>query len=244
MTGMRAFQIPQDRDGDMRNHLLEGVVSASQFTAEAKRLNTTAGVLTVALYLEAILQIMPERKRKFPIVISVPVNLRQYFASSTTRNFFGVINITYYASDYDGTLESILSRVRESFDEQLENDSLRGTMNSYSAIAQNPVIKLVPRIFKDRVIHFIASRALMGTTGTVSNIGKLAVQPEYLPYIDHFSAFMATANMQICVCTLGDRMVFGAVSAYDEHRVLANFFRNLVKRGIDVELSTNDYDVS
>ena len=244
MTGMRAFQIPQDRDGDMRNHLLEGVVSASQFTAEAKRLNTTAGVLTVALYLEAILQIMPERKRKLPIVISVPVNLRQYFASSTTRNFFGVINITYYASDYDGTLESILSRVRESFDEQLENDSLRGTMNSYSAIAQNPVIKLVPRIFKDRVIHFIASRALMGTTGTVSNIGKLAVQPEYLPYIDHFSAFMATANMQICVCTLGDRMVFGAVSAYDEHRVLANFFRNLVKRGIDVELSTNDYDVS
>ena len=243
MTGMRAFQIPQDRDGDMRNHLLEGVVSASRFIAEAKKINATAGVLTVALYIEAILQIMPERKRKYPIVISVPVNLRQYFSSATTRNFFGVINITYYASDYDGTLESILSHVRESFSEQLENDSLRGTMNSYSAIAQNPVIKLVPRAFKDRVIHFVASRALRGTTGTMSNIGKISIQPEYLPYIDHFSAFMATANMQICVSTLGDRMVFGAVSAYDEHRVLANFFRNLVKRGIDVELSTNDYDI-
>ena len=131
----------------------------------------------------------------------------------------------------------------QSFSEQLENDSLRGTMNSYSAIAQNPVIKLVPRAFKDRVIHFVASRALRGTTGTMSNIGKISIQPEYLPYIDHFSAFMATANMQITVCTLGDRMVFGAVSAYDEHRVLANFFRNLVKRGIDVELSTNDYDI-
>ena len=244
MTGMRAFQIPQDKDGDMRNHLLEGVVSASRFIAEAKKMNATAGVFTVALYIEAILQIMPERKRKYPIVISVPVNLRQYFSSATTRNFFGVINITYYASDYDGTLESILSHVRESFSEQLENDSLRGTMNSYSAIAQNPVIKLVPRAFKDRVIHFVASRALRSTTGTVSNIGKISIQPEYLPYIDHFSAFMATANMQICVSTLGDRMVFGAVSAYDEHRVLANFFRNLVKRGIDVELSTNDYDIS
>ena len=243
MTGVRAFQIPQDRDGYMRNHLLEGVVSAGRFLAEAKKRNTTAGVLTVALYIEAILQIMPERKRKYPIVISVPVNLRQFFASSTTRNFFGVINITYYASDYDGTLESILPHVRDSFKKQLENDSIRGTMNSYSALAQNPVLKLVPLFLKDRVIQYYSSRALKGTTGTMSNIGKITMQPDFLPYIDHFSAFMATANMQICVCTLGDRMVFGAVSAYDEHRVLANFFRNLVKRGIDVELATNDYDL-
>ena len=243
MTGIRAFQIPQDRDGYMRNHLLEGIVSASQFIAEAKKLNTTAGILTVTLYIEAILQIMPERKRKYPIVISVPVNLRQFFASATTRNFFGVINISYYASEYDGTLESIMTSVRESFQKQLNNDSIRGTMNSYSALAQNPIIKLVPLFFKDRVIHYFSSRALKGTTGTMSNLGKISMQPDFLPYIDHFSAFMATANMQICVSTLGDRMVFGAVSAYDEHRVLANFFRNLVKRGIHVELATNDYDI-
>ena len=243
MTGIRAFQIPQDRDGYMRNHLLEGIVSASQFIAEAKKLNTTAGILTVTLYIEAILQIMPERKRKYPIVIIVPVNLRQFFASATTRNFFGVINISYYASEYDGTLESIMTSVRESFQKQLNNDSIRGTMNSYSALAQNPIIKLVPLFFKDRVIHYFSSRALKGTTGTMSNLGKISMQPDFLPYIDHFSAFMATANMQICVSTLGDRMVFGAVSAYDEHRVLANFFRNLVKRGIHVELATNDYDI-
>ena len=243
MTGIRAFQIPQDRDGYMRNHLLEGIVSAGSFMAEVKKLHTTAGILTVTLYIEAVLQTMPVRKRKYPIVISVPVNLRQYFASATTRNFFGVINISYYASDYDGTLESILPYVQESFKKQLDDDSIRGTMNSYSALAQHPVLKLVPLALKDRVIHYFSTRALRGTTGTMSNIGRISIQPDFVPYIDHFSAFMATANMQITVCTLGDRMVFGAVSAYDEHQVLANFFRNLVKRGIDVELATNDYDI-
>ena len=243
MTGIRAFQIPQDRDGYMRNHLLEGIVSASRFLAEAKKLKTTVGILSVTLYIEAILQIMPVRKRKYPVVISVPVKLRQYFATATTMNFFGVINITYYASEYDGTLESIMTPVRDSFKKQLKDDSIRDTMNSYSALAQNPALKLVPLFFKDQVIHYYSSRALKGTTGTMSNIGKIAVQPDFVPYIDHFSAFMATANMQICVSTFGDRMVFGAVSAYDEHRVLANFFRNLVKRGIDVELATNDYDI-
>ena len=243
MTGVRAFQIPQYRDGYMRNHLLEGIVSARQFIALAKKLKTTAGILTVTLYIEAILQIMPLRKRKYPIVISVPVNLRQFFASATARNFFGVINITYHASDYDGTLESILTRVRESFEKQLSEESIRDTMNSYSTLAHNPVLKLVPLILKDLVIHYYCSRALRGTTGTMSNLGKVSIQPELAPYIDHFSAFMATANMQICVSTFGDRMVFGVVSAYEEHSVLLGFFRNLVKRGIEVELTTNDYDI-
>ena len=243
MTQTRAFQIPQDRDGHMRNHLLEGLVSAKQFIALAKKLKTTAGILSVTLYIEAILQIMPLRKRKYPIVVSVPVNLRQFFATTTARNFFGVINIIYHASDYDGSLESILNRVRDSFQEQLSEENIRDTMNSYSALAQHPLLKLVPLPLKELVIHYFSSRALRGVTGTVSNLGKVSIQPEFAPYIDHFSAFMATANMQICVSTFGDRMVFGVVSAYDEHSVLLAFFRNLIKRGIEVELTTNDYDI-
>ncbi len=243
MTGVRAFQIPQDRDGDMRNHLLEGIVSARQFIAAAKEFHTTAGIFMVTLYIEAVLQMMPMRSRKYPIVISVPVNLRQFFASATTRNFFGVINISYHASDYDGTLESIFTHVRDSFEKQLTQEHIRDTMNSYSALAQNPVLKLIPLVLKDRVIQYFSSKALRGTTSTMSNLGKITIQPELAPYIDHFSAFMATANIQICVSTFGDRMVFGVVSAYDEHQVLLNFFRNLTRRGIDVELATNDYDI-
>ena len=65
---------------------------------------------------------------------------------------------------------------------------------------------------------------------------------ELTPYIKQFSAFMATPNIQICVSSFGDRMVFGAVSAYSEHNVFTNFFRGLTRRGLTVEIASNDYD--
>ena len=65
---------------------------------------------------------------------------------------------------------------------------------------------------------------------------------ELVPYIDRFSAFMAAPSQQICISSFGDRMVFGEVSPYATHDVMMYFFRRLVKLGVEVELSTNDYD--
>ncbi|MCR5453086.1 MAG: hypothetical protein K6F00_10695, partial [Lachnospiraceae bacterium] len=244
MVGTSAYQIEQDRDSNYSSRLIEGVVSAGAFIDLAHKYNTTAGILTVALYIESVIGIMSVREKRKPVVISVPVNLRQYFPSETTRNFFGVINVVFRTEDYDGTLESILSKVGESFESQLTEDNLRDTMNGYSGFSQNLAIKVIPLFVKDPVINIISRFAQKGTTATMSNLGRIVMPKELEQYILQFSAFMATPNMQICVSTFGDRMVFGAVSAYQEHFVLVNFFRGLTKRGIDVEIATNDNDGS
>lgn len=239
-----AYQIEQDKDANLQSRLIEGVTSASGFVALAHRYNTTAGILTVALYIEAVLGVMSVREQKHPIVISVPVNLRQYFPSETTRNFFGVINVPFRAKEYDGTIESIIDSVRESFEEQLTEENLRDTMNGYSGLSQNIAIKVIPLFIKDPVVNILSRVAQQGTTATMSNLGRIKMPPEFEPYILQFSAFMATPNMQICVSSFGDRMVFGGVSAYAEHFVLVNFFRGLTKRGLRVEIATNDNDVN
>ncbi len=242
MIGTRAYQIRQEKDDNMQNHLVEGVVSAREMLRLAKEHNTTVGVFVTALYLEAVFRSMPVKDQKYPVVISVPVNLRQYFPSETTRNFFGVINITCHAATYDGTLESILPLVSQSFEEQLTMERIRDTMNSYSALQHNPLIRFLPLPLKDLGIRFFAHMAGRGTTGTLSNLGKITMPEEMVPYIDRFSAFMSTRNMQICLSTFEDKMVFGAVSAYSEHRVLLGFFRRLTSMGLKVEITSNDYD--
>ena len=98
---------------------------------------------------------MSVRDRKYPIVLSVPVNLRNYFPSDTARNFFGVINVVYDPALYDGTLESIIPVVRESFDKQLKQDQVELTMNSYAALEHNIAIKVVPLFIKNLVISAI-----------------------------------------------------------------------------------------
>lgn len=242
MLGTRAYQIEQAMDENLHSRLIEGVISAKEFIELSHKYNTTAGILTVALFIEAILNVMSIQEQRKPIVVSVPVNLRQYFPSETTRNFFGVINVTFWPKDYDGTLESILSVVKTSFEEQLTKDKIQNTMNGYSGLTHNIALKVIPLFIKDPAVQMITRFAQKGTTGTISNLGKITMPKELTPYIHQFSAFMATPNAQVCVSTFNDRMVFGAVSAFAEHRVFLNFFRGLSKRGLHVEIASNDYD--
>ncbi|MCR4587496.1 MAG: hypothetical protein K5682_03705 [Lachnospiraceae bacterium] len=240
---VKAYQIKQVRDDNMLNHLLEGTVSAKKFIELAHVYGTTAGILSVALYIEAVVKSMSVREMATrPIVISVPVNLRQYFPSETTRNFFGVISVPFWGTEYDGTIESILPSVKKSFREQLTEENIRITMNGYSDLVHNPFIKLVPLPLKDLAISYFTSRSRKGTTTTMSNLGRIKMPENMVPYIDRFSPFMSSNNIQICVSTFEDKMVFGALSAYVEHRVLLNFFRRLEELGMEVELGTNDYD--
>ncbi len=240
--GQKAYQVRHYKDDNMLNHLLEATISAKQFIDLAHKYETTAGILITSLYIEAVIKSMRLKDHQNPVVISVPVNLRQYFQSETTRNFFGVINIAYDAKDYDGTLESILPRIRDSFEKQLTEENIRKTMNGYSSLQQNVAVKMVPLFFKDLGIHFFLNRAQRGTTATISNLGLIRLPEEVEDYVDRFAAFMATPNMQVCVSTYKDKMVFGVDTAYSEHEVMLNFVRKLVALGIDVELGTNDYD--
>ena len=137
MTSTKAYQVRQYKDDALENHLLEITISAKSFIDLAHKYNTTAGILSVSLYIESVISSMRLKDYKRPIVVSVPVILRQFFDSDTTRNFFGVINIRYDAHDYDGSLESILEKVKVSFEKQLAPESIRNTMNGYSALQHN-----------------------------------------------------------------------------------------------------------
>lgn len=242
LTSNRAYQIRLARDGNMQNHIVEGAISASAFLKLARSHETTAGILSTALFIEAILEEMGPRDRRLPIVISVPVNLRSFFPSRTTRNFFGVIRIAYRAEQYDGTLSNIIGPVAQDFDRQLQIDQITGNMNSYSALEHNLAIKMVPLFIKDIVTGQYNRAAKKGVTASMSNIGVIRIPEEYVPYIDRFCGSMSSRNMQMTVTTFEDRMVFGAVSGYEQHSVLLHFFRKMADLGLDVELSTNDYN--
>ncbi|MCR4591413.1 MAG: hypothetical protein K5668_11420 [Lachnospiraceae bacterium] len=242
MGSKRAWQLNEEKDPNLRCHLIEGVVSVGKFLEKAKECGTTVGIFSVAVYIEAAIKTMTVRQKKRPIVVSVPVNLRQFYQSFTARNFFSVINITFNATEYDGTINSIIPKVKSAFEEQLSKEKINENMNSYAALEHNFAVKMIPLIVKDIGISLFSALAGRGVTCTMSNLGKITMPDELKEYIDYFSAFMAAPSEQVCVSTFGDRMVFGEVSPYVTHGVMMNFFRLLTGMGIDVEISSNDYD--
>ncbi|MBR5116151.1 MAG: hypothetical protein IK096_03705, partial [Lachnospiraceae bacterium] len=239
-----SFRLKGPRDPNMENHLVEGVISASAFKELAKKFDTTVGILSVALYIEAIIEgmNMRERSRK-RIAISVPVNLRQFFPSDTNRNFFGVIVIDFLPNEYDGDLKQIIDSVRNSFSSQLSEERITKTMSSYAALEHNVAIKVIPLILKDLGVQGFSKLSQMGVTCSVSNMGKIRM-PEVLdPFISYFSAFTTAPSAQITIATYRDKMSFGWASGIMSHRVMRAFYRKLYERGIEAVVTTNDHDM-
>ena len=238
----RAYHLRGERDENLQSHLLEGTVSVKAFLEAARARSSTVAELSTALFIQAAIREMTVRERKYPVVLSVPVNLRNYFPSDTARNFFGVINVVYDPALYDGTLESIIPVVRESFDKQLRQDQVELMMNSYSSLEHNMAIKVVPLWIKNLVISLINAKTQLGITGTISNVGKITVPKEMEPYIRKFSCFMAAPEVQVCICSYKDELVFGVASAFIQQPVIRSFFRDIVDMGIEVVIESNDFD--
>lgn len=236
----RAYHLQGERDEQLRTHLLEGTVSSEKFLRAAKEHGTTAAAFTTALLMEAVVDSMRVRDKKLPIVLSVPVNLRNYYPSETARNFFGVINVAFRPEEYDGTLRSILDVVQASFRRQLDEEQVDLTMHGYARLEHNIAIKTVPLPIKDLVIAAVNARVQRGITGTVSNVGKVVMPEPFAGYIDRFSAFMAAPEVQLCVCSFGGRMCFGFASPFEAHPVMMRFFRKIVALGVDVEIASSD----
>ena len=242
MSSVKAYQITGELDANLLPHLVEGTVSAKKFLDLAHTYNTTVGVLCVAVYIKAIIQGMNRLQMRRHIVVSVPVNLRQFFKSGTSRNFFGVINIDYDPMQYNGDLKDIITKVDKDFKEKLSPDNIEKTMNSYAALEHNFGIKMIPLPIKDFGIGCFDRAAKKGVTSSMSNLGQIKMPEEVADYIDGFSAFMTAASQQICVCSYKDRLSFGEVSPFKTHKSMLNFFRCLTELGIEVEIGTNDYD--
>ncbi len=235
----RAYQLKGMHDENLDNHLLEICVSSSKFAKLAKEHHVTVTVFAVALYIRSILWQMTMRDKRLPIVVSVPVNLRNYFPSETTRNFYGTINIEYRSQE-DDSFETILECISTQFQELLHPDAIMRNMNSYSALEHNILIKLVPLVLKDIAVERFGTRSAQGVTGTVSNLGRISMPQEACAYIDYFSAFMAKQNMQITVASFGDVMTFGICSDLSDHQTIHQFVKYLTDYGLEVELATND----
>ncbi len=242
-TFHKAYQLKGEHDAFMENHMVEIHMSAKAFVDVAKQYKTTAGVLATALYIQAILQEMRIKDYKRPIVVSVPVNLRNYFPSVTTRNFYGTINISYQVTESNQDLETIIESVNDQFKTLLQEEKLRQNMNTYSSLEHNFALKLVPLFIKDIAVANIGTRSALGVTGTISNMGRISLPSEIENYVDYFSAFMAKQNMQITLVSYQDHLVFGICSDHVEHSIAYQLCKELTKFGIDVSVATNDREV-
>ncbi|NLP33632.1 MAG: hypothetical protein GX359_00330 [Clostridiales bacterium] len=239
----RAYRISGRRSIDNRLKVVEGVMSVKEILALSRRYNTTLTVYLTALFMKAIYQEMPARAKRYPVVLSVPVNLRAFFPSVTARNFFSTINVSYHFGQKKDDLESIIAEVKEAFARELTEEKLRKHMNRLVALEHNAFTRIVPLFIKDWVLRFANYINDKGITATLSNVGKILIAEEFIPYVNLFNCFNSARRPQIGMCSFGDKLVISFASPFDGMDIQKNFYRMLTEEGVEITISSNSREV-
>ena len=177
-----------------------------------------------------------------PIRVAVPVNLRPYFDSDTTKNFFIMVSAEFAPKKESYTFEEIVNIIKESLHSQMDKEHLEDLF-SYSVSNQmNVFLRPVPLFIKNLAMRAVYSKSAVANTSTITNIGNIKVDEKYQPYIEQFHAFIAMSKGQSLkgtICSYGDTLAFTFSSIFAEATVQKAFFRKIAEDGVDVSIETN-----
>lgn len=235
----RAYQIHGTRASDNGLCLIEGSMCVADVLNEAHKHQTTLTIFLASLFIYAIGKEMSAKEKIHPVVLTVPVNLRQFYESVTARNFFSYINIGCLIGKGPDDLNSVIESIGESFEKHLTLDELNDLANKYVSIEQNLLTRIVPLPIKDLILRLYVHAVNRQTTASISNIGKINMPMEFRPFIRQFSVCTSTRRPMMTLCSYDDRLVVSIASPFRETDIQRTFFQLLSKLGIEIEISSN-----
>ena len=223
--------------------VMHGYLKLSELKPLCKRLGLTINEYLVSVYVWSIYtEYLHSAPSKRPVRIAVPVNLRPYFKSITTRNFFAIISAEFRVEEERYTFEDICRIIQTKLRAQLRVDHLEEIFSYNVSCQQNPLLKTLPLPLKHLGMRFVYARSALANTSTVSNIGKIEVADAYKPYIELFHAFMAVSmgqHIKGTICSFDDTLVFTFSYDLTDNSLQRGFFRKLVEDGLHVEVESN-----
>lgn len=234
-TRQRIYRFNEPKTPDLRQLVTEGEVSAALVRRAAHAYHTTITVFLTALLISAIYSTMDPRDQKKAVSIAIPVNLRNYFASNTVRNFFGIIHVVYDFAKQGVDFESIIASVAASFKEELTRENLEKKIASQVRLERNFGIRMIPLSVKNFAMSISQSVAMKRRTICLSNVGRIEMPPQVAEYVEAFDVFNSSAQRQVCMCSYGDKMVISFSGVLAEHDVERAFFRKLSDYLADTE---------
>lgn len=177
-----------------------------------------------------------------PIRVAVPVNLRPYFNSITSKNFFVPVSVEFKPGREGQSFEEICAAVQQSLKSQLNREHLEKLM-SYNVASQKKLwARFAPLPLKGIIMRQVYKVSALANTSTLTNIGVIAFEDEYKPYIKAFHAFLPTSKGQpvrSTVCSYDGRLIFTFSYNIKDTSVQRGFFRRLSQDGLNVELESN-----
>ena len=126
---------------------------AKRVLALARSWDVGVTALVIAVIMCAIRAEMPRRDRSRAIRMDVPVDLRQFFKSTTVKNFFGLAFVSYVPGDEDEPVETVARIVQDQLKTATQADELKSRIRIDERLA--PYIRDVNILTSTTSLNFL-----------------------------------------------------------------------------------------
>jgi NRPS condensation-like uncharacterized protein len=239
----RAYLLKGERLHAGELGVMHGYMKTAELKKVCRRYGASINEYLVASYIWSVYTERLGRKTiDKPIRVAVPVNLRPYFNSITTKNFFVMVSAEFLPDREGYTFEEVLASVQESLRSQLNREHLEQIFSYDVSNQRNAFLRVMPLPVKRLAMRTVYTRSALANTSTITNIGNIEVSPRYQPYIEQFHAFLAISKGQHIrgtVCSYKNTLVFSFSYDLVDASVQRGFFRKLAEDGIRVEIESN-----
>ena len=176
------------------------------------------------------------------IKIDLPVDLRNYFKSSSCMNFFSLTTISYKFNSKEDELKKIVKEVNKQLKENLKKEKLIERVNLMVSFEKNWFCKCAPLFLKDFVLNLADRIYTQKSTTCFSNVGIIKLDKEIEDYVDSISVLTSTGGFQFNACTLKDDLCLCISSSYVNNDVIKNFCRYFSLKNINMKIDVSEVE--
>ena len=242
-----AYHLSGTPERDGYKNLITMMLSAEEVRACAKSRGLSVTELLCAAMMQAILDLQAEKvrdpRRRKPVKVLVPVNLRGLFPSRTLRNFASYITPELDPRMGECSFKELCDEVHHRMGLENNRRTMRAKFAANVASERSPVLRVMPLFIKN-----IAMKAVFDAVGErksclcLSNLGNVQLPEAMAAYVrrmDFIIGVQAAAPHNCGVVTWNGTMYINCIRSIREPELEMHFYRVLRKLGLHVTVESN-----
>lgn len=208
----------------------------------AHEYNTTLTGILIAVLIYSFKDELKLSEMDKYIKIDVPVDLRNYFKSSSCMNFFSLTTISYKFNSKEDELKNIVKEVNKQLKENLTKEKLSERVNLMVSFEKNWFCKCSPLFLKDLVLNLADRIYTQKSTTCFSNVGIIKLDKEIEDKVESISVLTSTGGFQFNACTLKDDLCLCISSSYVNNDIIKNFCRYFSLKNINMKIDVSEVE--
>ena len=229
-------------------HVTLGILDSAELKARAKEHGVTVTAYLTALMLQSLLELQereqPRRRKRRPVKVQIPVNLRKLYGGETMRNFVAVANVGVDPRLGDYSLDELIRIVHYQMKLTITEKNMRAIFTPNVNDEANLLLKPVPLFLKNIIMRMVFdSIGERVACLSLSNLGQVELPESMAPYVSRVEFVLgpqASSPYNCGVASWQGETCVNIVRNTVEPELERLFFTKLVKLGFRVKIESND----